>query len=152
MTATHDRSWYNMIKGGSTISWEAWDLKYKPNQDWNHAWGAAPANIVPRYLWGIQPKTPGYGVAVIKPQMTGLNYSSIVVPTIRGKIKADYKKENNRLMTFKLELPANMVAEFMMDFDKNAVVTVNDEVVNLSFGNVRLNPGINNIEVRINSF
>ena len=84
--------------------------------------------------------------------MAGLNYSSIVVPTIRGKIKADYKKENNRLMTFKLELPANMVAEFMMDFDKNAVVTVNDEVVNLSFGNVRLNPGINNIEVRINSF
>src|SRR5690606_24731475 len=52
MTATHDRSWYNMIKVGSTITMEAWDMKYKPNSDWNHAWGAAPANIIPRHLWG----------------------------------------------------------------------------------------------------
>ena len=22
----------------------------KPNQDWNHAWGAAPANLLPRFL------------------------------------------------------------------------------------------------------
>jgi alpha-L-rhamnosidase len=53
MTATHDRSWYNMIRVGSTITMEAWDMKYKPNSDWNHAWGAAPANIIPRHLWGF---------------------------------------------------------------------------------------------------
>ena len=46
LTKTDDRSWYNMIRVGSTISLEAWDNKYKPNQDWNHAWGAAPANIL----------------------------------------------------------------------------------------------------------
>lgn len=39
MTATHDRSWWNMIKIGSTITLEAWDMNYKPNADWNHAWG-----------------------------------------------------------------------------------------------------------------
>jgi hypothetical protein len=152
MTATHDRSWYNMIKGGSTISWEAWDLKYKPNQDWNHAWGAAPANIVPRYLWGIQPKSPGFGVATIKPQMGNLKSSSIVVPTIRGQIKGEYNKVSNRLSNYTLELPANMVAEFTMDFPKTAVVTVNGETANLSFGSIRLSPGVNEIEVRINSF
>ena len=76
MTATNDRSWYNMIKAGSTISMEAWDMRYKPNSDWNHAWGAAPANIIPRYLWGIQPKTPAFGVTTIKPQMSDLKYSS----------------------------------------------------------------------------
>ncbi len=152
MTATHDRSWYNMIKGGSTISWEAWDLRYKPNQDWNHAWGAAPANIVPRYMWGIQPKTPGYGVATIKPQMANLNNSSIVVPTIRGQIKGDYKRINNRLSQYNIDLPANMVAEFTMDFPKNAVVSVNGVPVNLSFGSIRLNSGRSTVEVRINSF
>ncbi len=152
MTATHDRSWYNMIKGGSTISWEAWDLKYKPNQDWNHAWGAAPANIVPRFMWGIQPKTPGFGVASIKPQLAGLESSSIVVPTIRGQIKGDYQKVNNRLWKYTIELPANMVAEFAIDLNKNAVVTVNGETANLSFGNMRLDPGVNQIEVKINSF
>lgn len=152
MTATHDRSWYNMIKGGSTISWEAWDLKYKPNQDWNHAWGAAPANIVPRYMWGIQPKTPGYDVATIKPQLADLKNSSIVVPTIKGQIKADYNKVNNRLSLYNIEIPASMVAEFQMDFPETAVVSLNGETVNLAFGTVRLNPGVNEIEIRVNSF
>jgi alpha-L-rhamnosidase len=32
------RSWFNMIDKGGTITWEAWDQVYKPNQDWNHAW------------------------------------------------------------------------------------------------------------------
>ncbi|WP_203532530.1 sulfatase-like hydrolase/transferase [Draconibacterium halophilum] len=92
MTATHDRSWYNMIKVGSTITMEAWDMKYKPNSDWNHAWGAAPANIIPRGLWGIKPKIAGFGVVSIHPQMGSLKNSSIVVPTIKGQIKGDFKR------------------------------------------------------------
>ena len=27
-----------MVESGTTITWEAWDMKCKPNQDWNHAW------------------------------------------------------------------------------------------------------------------
>lgn len=152
MTATNDRSWYNMIKGGSTISWEAWDLKYKPNQDWNHAWGAAPANIVPRYLWGIQPKTPGFGQVTIKPQMADLKNSAITVPTIKGQISADYKKVNNRLSKYTLVLPANMVGEFVMDLPAAAVVTLNGTPVSTAFQGIRLNPGLNEIEIKINSF
>ena len=152
MTATHDRSWYNMIKVGSTISMEAWDMKYKPNSDWNHAWGAAPANIVPRYLWGIQPKTPGFGVVSIHPQMGNLKNSSIVVPTIKGQIKGKYKRVNARLTQYSIEIPANMAGEFNAGFSAEDVVTLNGETVNLSFGSIRLNPGLNEIEVRVNSF
>jgi len=152
MTATNDRSWYNMIKVGSTISMEAWDMKYKPNSDWNHAWGAAPANIIPRGLWGIQPKTPGFGVVSIQPQMSSLKNSSIVVPTIKGQIKGEYKRLNARLAQYSIEIPANMVGEFNAGFSADDVVTVNGEAVNLSFGTIRLNPGVNEIEVKVNSF
>ncbi len=152
MTATHDRSWYNMIKVGSTISMEASDMKYKPNSDWNHAWGAAPANIIPRYLWGIQPEKPGFEVVSIHPQMSSLKQSSIKMPTIRGEIKGDYKRVNNRLTQYKIELPANMVGEFNAGFSAEDVVTVNGKPVNLSFGTVRLYPGMNEIEIRVNSF
>jgi hypothetical protein len=141
-----------MIKVGSTISMEAWDMKYKPNSDWNHAWGAVPANIVSRLMWGIQPKIPGYGIACIKPQLSTLECSSIAVPTIRGQIKAEYQKPSNRLSLYTIELPANMVAEFCMDFPKNAVVSLNGKAVNLSFGSVRLTPGVNRIEIKIHSF
>lgn len=152
LTATNDRSWYNMIKLGSTITLEAWDMKYKPNADWNHAWGAAPANIIPRGLWGIQPKTPGFGIVNIKPQMGKLKNSSITVPTIKGQIKAEYNKLGERLTKYSIELPANMLGEFSMDFSPQAVVSLNGKTVNLSFGSIRLNPGINEIEIRINSF
>ncbi len=152
LTATNDRSWYNMIKVGSTISMEAWDMRYKPNSDWNHAWGAAPANIIPRYLWGIQPKTPAFGVAAIKPQMSDLKYSTIKVPTIKGEIKGEYQFVNDRLQKYSIELPANMVGEFSLGFAPQDVVTVNGEPVNLSFGTIRLEPGKSEIEIRINSF
>ena len=38
MAAKTERSWYNMIRYGSTITMEAWDKRYKPNLDLNHAW------------------------------------------------------------------------------------------------------------------
>lgn len=152
MTATHDRSWYNMIKIGSTITLEAWDMRYKPNADWNHAWGAAPGNIISRYMWGIQPKTPGFGVAVIKPQMGSLKNSTIEVPTIKGQIKGEFKRLNARLSQFTIELPANMVGEFELNDGGSAVVTNNGQPINPAFGSIRLSPGVNKIEIRINSF
>ncbi len=152
MTAEHDRSWYNMIKVGSTITLEAWDMKYKPNADWNHAWGAAPANIIPRYLWGIQPKEAGFGVAQIKPQMSSLKESSIEVPTIIGNIKGDYKFISNRLQTYRIELPANMVAEFEVVDAAGKEVRLNGQKVSLAFGSIRLAPGVNEISLIVNSF
>ncbi|MCK5443023.1 MAG: acetylglucosamine-6-sulfatase, partial [Maribacter sp.] len=152
LTATNDRSWYNMIRIGSTISLEAWDMKYKPNADWNHAWGAVPANAIPRGLWGIQPKKAGYEMAIIKPQFGALKHSSITVPTIKGQIKGEYAFINNRLQKYTIELPANMAAEFQIATSSNTVIVLNGKKVNRAFGSVRLGPGINTIELRINSF
>jgi alpha-L-rhamnosidase len=152
LTATHDRSWYNMIRVGSTITLEAWDMKYKPNADWNHAWGAVPANIIPRGLWGIEPKTPGYGIAKIKPQLADLPESSIVVPTIRGQVKAAFVKINNRLSQYTIELPGNMVGELTLSGADETDVTLNGQKVLTDFGTIRLEPGINVIQLSINSF
>ena len=113
LTATHDRGWYNMIKSGSTISMEAWDMKYKPNSDWNHAWGAAPANIIPGYMWGIYPAEPGFAKVTIKPQLSNLDYSKVIVPTIRGQITAEFRYAGDR-MEYLITLPANMEGDFVL--------------------------------------
>jgi len=141
-----------MIKLGSTISMEAWAMRYKPNSDWNHAWGAAPANIIPRYLWGIQPEKPAFEVVRIHPQLSTLKFSSIKVPTIRGEIKGDYRKVNNRFTKYEIELPANTIGEFMSEFSAEDEITLNGKKVNTSFGSIRLQPGKNSIEIRVNSF
>lgn len=152
MTATHDRSWYNMIKIGATISLEAWDMKYKSNADWNHAWGAVPGNIIPRHMWGVRPISPGFSKVQISPQMGTLRSSSIEIPTIRGQIKGEFRKVGARLSNYTIELPANMVGEFSVVVSSEDVVTLNGNVINPEFGFVPLNSGKNEISIRVNSF
>ena len=152
MTATHDRSWYNMIRIGSTITLEAWDMKYKVNADWNHAWGAAPANIIPRGMWGIRPLEAGFDKVEIKPRMGNLSSSSIEVPTIKGIIKAEFNKRGNRFTQYTIELPANMAGELSLELSAQDVVTHNGNPVNLQFNTIRLFPGKNQVDVVINSF
>lgn len=147
-----DRNWYNMIREGSTVSMEAWGFKYKPNLDWNHAWGAVPANIIPRQLWGIQPKTPGYGIATIRPALGSLKETTIKVPTLRGPIEGTYKWYTNRRQVYTLDIPANMVAEFSLKLNDNQALSLNGKKVNLAFGSVQLLPGKHVLEVNVNSF
>jgi hypothetical protein len=114
ITAPGDRSWRHMVESGATISWEAWDMKYKPNQDWNHAWGAAPANLLPRFVLGVEPLTPGWGQVRIRPNPGNLAHAKGQVPTPPGPVMVDWKsgstfEMNLRLpdgMTARLELPA----------------------------------------------
>jgi alpha-L-rhamnosidase len=128
LTSTSDRSWWNMIRCGSTITMEAWDKKYKPNSDWNHAWGAAPANIIPGYLWGISPAEPGYARAVIKPQLSSLKFSKITVPTIRGSIIAEFN-DTGKSKEYLITIPGNMQCDFIAPKGKV----------------IKLNPGLNRI-------
>jgi alpha-L-rhamnosidase len=112
LTATNDRSWAHMIYDvGSTISLEAWDNKYKENQDWNHAWGAAPANVIPRLLMGIEPLNPGFGRIQMRPQLGSLQFASVTVPTIRGSVKLDVQQDAKTWRAF-VTIPANTLAEF----------------------------------------
>ncbi|NND69052.1 MAG: family 78 glycoside hydrolase catalytic domain, partial [Halioglobus sp.] len=95
MTAPGDRSWRHMVASGATITWEAWDHKYKLNQDWNHAWGAAPANLLPRFILGVSPAAPGWMTANISPREAGLSFARGKVPTAKGAILVDWRREGS---------------------------------------------------------
>jgi len=109
ITAPTDRSWRHMVESGTTITWEAWDLKYKPNQDWNHAWGAAPANLLPRFVLGVEPLEPGWSRASIRPCPGDLAYARGKVPTPRGPIMIDWK--NGETFQVSITLPDGLSAE-----------------------------------------
>jgi hypothetical protein len=116
LTSTGERSWYNMIRSGSTITTEAWDNKYKPNQDWNHAWGAAPANIIPRKLMGIEPIEPGFRKIKIMPQPATLEFAEIKHPTIRGDVFVRFKNKPNESFLLEVTIPANSNADVYLPF------------------------------------
>jgi len=125
MTADNDRSWTHMIERvGTTIALEAWDTKYKPNQDWNHAWGAAPANILPRKVLGVEPLQPGYSRILIRPHLGNLAWAEGRVPTQHGPValRFDADQQSFRAMveippgtTARLELPAKAGAKATLD-------------------------------------
>jgi len=128
LNSTSERSWYNMIRAGSTITMEAWDNKYKPNQDWNHAWGAAPANIIPRKLMGIEPLEPGFRKIQIKPRPGSLRQAEIKCPTIRGDVMISFKNDPEKSFALKITIPANSTADVYLPFRSSSQkVTMNGE-------------------------
>lgn len=110
LTSKSERSWYNMIRSGSTVTMEAWDQKYKSNLDWNHAWGTVPANAIPRKLMGVEPLEPGWKSFSIKPQIGSLTYATVRLPTIRGTVEV-VCRQNQSSYHMKFTVPGNTLAK-----------------------------------------
>ena len=109
MTNDGLRGWYNGLRLGTTITLEAWDDSFKPNQDWNHIAGAAPGNAIPFGLMGIRPVDPGFAHAEIRPQTGNLEWAEMTLPTIRGAIQMRIDGK-----TLKVTIPANMTADIWL--------------------------------------
>ncbi|KAA9041193.1 Bacterial alpha-L-rhamnosidase [Ginsengibacter hankyongi] len=118
LDAATQRSWYNMIRSGSTITMEAWDKLYKPNLDWNHAWGAAPANIIVREMMGIKPLTPAFETFQIKPQLGSLSFAQLKTPTIKGAIFVSYKKDTSGDV-MEVTVPGNTKANIYIPYNSS---------------------------------
>lgn len=114
LTDTTQRSWYQMIRSGSTMTTEGWNFNIKDNQDWNHAWGAVPANIISRKLMGIEPTKPGFARVRIAPQTGRLGYAYIKQPTPRGVITVEIKPDGASQKRFIVEIPPNMTADIVL--------------------------------------
>ena len=112
MTSTGERSWAHMMYTiGSTITLEAWSARFKPNLDWNHAWGAAPANIIPRYLLGVRPLEPGFRRILIQPRPGGLEHVKGKVPTVRGPVHVAISVNRPSRFALEVEVPPNSTAK-----------------------------------------
>jgi hypothetical protein len=122
-------------------------MKYKPNLDWNHAWGTAPLNIIVRYIWGITPALPGFKAVTIEPQLDELEFSTINLPTRTGIIHAEYKRKKNGSKFFTIRLPDHLKGEFVVP-SLSTKVYFNKTKIKSDKGIIRLIEGTNIIELR----
>lgn len=113
LTKRDQRSWYHMLELGAGMTLEAWDIKYKPNLDWNHAWGAAPTNLIAFRLMGIRPAVAGFTEAHIEPAIGTLTQAAIRMPTAQGEV---YEKitQDAKQYQLTLQLPASMSATLVL--------------------------------------
>ncbi|MHC5057057.1 MAG: alpha-L-rhamnosidase-related protein, partial [Planctomycetota bacterium] len=132
MRARTQRSWAHMIYDvGSTVAMEAWDIRNKGNLDWNHAWGAAPANIIPRFLMGIRPLEPGFRRVLVEPMPGDLRRAECMTPTIRGPVKVSFEQDPGRSFVLEVTIPANMTARVSVPSlgGDSAAVTLDGESI-----------------------
>jgi len=127
-----DRNWYNMIRLGSTMTLEAWDKKYKPNLDWNHAWATAPLNIYVRYMWGIEPSKVAFEEIIFNPQLTELNFAEIKFPTLKGIVYASYKKLHDKII-YEIQLPESMKGKLYITNKCSSIICNGIKIKNANF-------------------
>ncbi|MDD2599007.1 MAG: alpha-L-rhamnosidase C-terminal domain-containing protein [Kiritimatiellae bacterium] len=118
------RSWVNMIQAGSTVTLEAWDIMLKPNLDWNHAWGAVPANILPRYVLGVKPRVAGFKEIWIRPQVGSLTHAKGRVPTIRGFVDVEINQIPGARYALQFSIPANTTASVVIPWQEGAELRI----------------------------
>ncbi len=149
MTARTKRSWWHMIELGSTMTLEAWDAEFKKNLTWNHAWGAAPANVLSRFVLGVRPIRPGYSEMLIAPQLGTLNWVRGRVPTPLGPVTVNaangdvFKIEVSipRGSKARIQLPRRAGGQIMLD-GKLIAATAEGPILSIGF----IEPGTHVIE------
>jgi hypothetical protein len=90
--------------------------------------------------------------AFIKPQLGTLSSSEITVPSIKGLIKASYRRKSRTLQEYTFEMPANVSAELELKYSPEDTILLNGMKADTSFGTLRLSPGINTVVLNDNTF
>ncbi len=137
ITRDEPRGWVNMMNSGSTISLEAWDIKYKPNLDWNHAWGAAPANIIPRYVMGVRPLEAGFGSILIRPQVGQMEAIEGYIPTVRGTVRVGVRQSPGNSYKLTITIPCNTTAQLEVPFCAGAQLIMDGKRIEAAVVNNR---------------
>lgn len=114
LESKNHHGWLMMMDAhAASTTMEVWNPELKKNLSFAHPWATAPVNIISRWMAGIQPLEPGWATISIKPQLGSLQYLRLQLPTPRGPILIEIKKENNLEKIVQCHLPEGMkIASF----------------------------------------
>lgn len=119
-----DNLWGSMVNDNKYYSGASWEYVHpdgSPGIDLftslAHPWGAAPTYVLPEYLLGVTPTSPGYKTIVVTPMIGYLDLKDVSgrVPTPHGQIEVSWKIDGSNVdltivapegVTGKIQLPA----------------------------------------------
>jgi hypothetical protein len=81
-----------MLQAGATTWWE----HLSGHASLSHGWGAAPNFDLSAYVLGVKPTEPGFTAFRVEPQPADLKWAKGVVPTVRGDVEVEWKRETER--------------------------------------------------------
>ncbi len=126
-----------MCEDYSTL-WEFWE-SWRGTM--NHAWSGGPLVIMSKHFAGIAPLEAGYEKVKIDPQYSVSQSMNCTVPSVKGLITLDYKKNGDDYV-INLTVPQGLNAVLYAPSD--AVISINSE---LYYRNGGYTNGIGNVEI-----
>ena len=109
----------DMVNKDYSTLWEFWD-SWRGTM--NHAWSGGPLVIMSKHFAGITPLEAGYEKVKIDPQYTLSDNINCTVPSVKGLITLNYKK-NDTSFVINLTLPEDVKA--ILYVPENATVNIN---------------------------
>ena len=88
--------------------WEIGSAEYGGGTT-NHAWSGGGLTLLSQYVCGIAPIEPGYTRFKVSPCLSGLTYTKAVVPTVKGDIGVEARKDAGKMQII-LTVPAGTTA------------------------------------------
>lgn len=104
-----------IAKAGEPTLPEFWSHGVNGSRYWSdlsrcHAYGTAPAYLLPRYVLGARPLSPGWRQMVIEPRHIGLTNASGRIPVPQGDISIQWRREMLS-WSLQVEIPEGVTAE-----------------------------------------
>jgi alpha-L-rhamnosidase len=119
----------------TTTLWEHFQHRTDKWGSLNHGWTGWPMTLLAEYNTGINPTTPGYATFSVMPQMGTLKEIHQKVPSVKGEIAIDIKKESDRF-SLKVVSPPSTTAtlgipqkELNNNFTGTGTIKINNTVV-----------------------
>jgi hypothetical protein len=110
------RRYKEMVDYHYSTLWEYWNT----DGTLNHAWSGGPLITMSKYIAGIRPLDTAYSRFEIKPHLGELNYIKCAVPSIKGKIEVEIRR-NNEAVSMNVTIPENTVAEVYLPIINNSI-------------------------------
>lgn len=107
--------WGLMLEFGATSCWEMWDR----HTSLCHGWSAAPAMILPAYVLGIKPLSPGFRMFAIRPRFADLAWAEGRVPTPSGTIVVSWRMQDDETWRCRVHVPRGLEGVFSWDTHAN---------------------------------
>lgn len=102
------RLWGSMLDRGATTAWEMFEGAHRPGlptRSWCHGWSAGPAWLLPAYVLGVRPSSPGWRSIQIQPQLGDLSWAEADIPTPHGVIRIRCERGTDNQLHISKELP-----------------------------------------------
>ncbi|HEY3412882.1 MAG TPA: family 78 glycoside hydrolase catalytic domain [Armatimonadota bacterium] len=103
------KNWGGMLDWGATTFWEKWE----PTDSLCHGWSACPTKDLPAQYLGVRPTSPGWAEWEIAPAFCDLQWAKGVVPTVKGDIKASWKRQE-RGVALTLTVPGGTTGRIVL--------------------------------------